>query len=414
VAAQRETSVTMETAADPPVICVGDLHGHIEKAKQLWAALQSELGVTTVNAARVVFLGDYVDRGPNSREVLDWLIELEESRAPGTTVFLAGNHDFAFGCFLGCLDVVPTGFDLDGTRNPSYTSGYWTPPVEGGMHYQGRRWGGDGNADIYDAKITFKSYGVQYAHTAEARDALVAAVPQAHKDFLRRLLWVYDAPVSFAPGRLVCVHAGLLTDGSLEEQLAGLHAKNLEARALQVGGYGRFEAFSGRAEVERMHPELVGRALLVSGHHGYTQQSGDRLIVDTSGGRYGDENPIEAVVLPCRRLVSSSSRPGSWSRDPPVRKLTQLQKDHAREQGQDEEEMGDDVFALLQGLKLPEYAEAFATERWTMAGLKVRAHSQTSHRYIRTSSSSCPLVYSTVLQLMAWSACPSRLCNQIS
>ena len=42
-------------------------------------------------------------------------------------------------------------------------------------------------------------YGVSYAHTAEARDALIAAVPQAHKDFLQRLLWVYDAPVGFAP-----------------------------------------------------------------------------------------------------------------------------------------------------------------------------------------------------------------------
>ena len=178
------------------------------------------------------------------------------------------------------------------------------------MHYQGRRWGGDGNEDRFDAKRTFESYGVQYAHAAEARDALVAAVPQAHKDFLRRLLWVYDAPVSFAPGRLVCVHAGLLTDGSLEEQLAGLHAKNLEARALQVGDYGRFEAFAGREEVQRMHPELAGRALLVSGHHGYTHQSGDRLIVDTSGGKYG--KPIEAVVLPCRELVSSSGRPGCW------------------------------------------------------------------------------------------------------
>jgi hypothetical protein len=45
----------------------------------------------------------------------------------------------------------------------------------------------------------------------QARDALIAAVPQAHKDFLKRLLWVYDSPVAFTPGRLVCVHAGLLT-----------------------------------------------------------------------------------------------------------------------------------------------------------------------------------------------------------
>ena len=126
------------------VVCVGDLHGHIDKALKVWVGLEAELGEAGLAAATVIFLGDYVDRGPNTKEVLNWLIWLEETRAPGTTHFLAGNHDFAFGCFLGCLEVNPSGFDLDGTKDPRYTSGYWAPEVEGGMHYQGRRWGGDG------------------------------------------------------------------------------------------------------------------------------------------------------------------------------------------------------------------------------------------------------------------------------
>ena len=289
------------------MICVGDLHGNIDKTVQLWSALEAELGVAGLDAAHVVFLGDYCDRGPRTREVLDFLIDLERRRAPGTTTFLAGNHDFAFGCFLGCLDVVPAGFDLDSTKDSRYTSGYWTAAVHGGMHYQGRRWGGDERTDIYDARATFSSYGVTYGTSAESREALIQAVPEAHKLFLNRLLWVYDAPVGFAPGRVVCVHAGLFTKGSLEEQLAALHNKRLDAPALQIGGYGRFEALSGRREVEEMHPELKGKSLLISGHHGFTSQQGDRLIVDTSGGHPGDEYPIEAVVLPSRRLVSSAS-----------------------------------------------------------------------------------------------------------
>ena len=288
------------------VVCVGDLHGHIDKTLKLWSALQAELGKAALAAAHVVFLGDYCDRGPHTREVLDFLIHLERSRAPGTTTFLAGNHDFAFGCFLGCLDV-PTGFDLDGTKDPKWTSGYWTPAVEGGMHYQGRRWGGDEHTDIYDARATFASYGVTYAVANESREALIRAVPEAHKQFLRRLAWVHDAPVDFAPGRLICVHAGLYTKGPLEEQLAALHSKRLDAEALQVGGYGRFEAFSGRREVEQMHPELEGKALLVSGHHGFTRQNADRWIVDTSGGKPGNQYPIEAVVFPSRHLISSAA-----------------------------------------------------------------------------------------------------------
>jgi hypothetical protein len=140
---------------------VGDLHGHIDKATKVWAALEAELGVAGLAAAQVVFLGDYCDHGPSTKHVMDWLIWLEASRAPGSTCFLAGNHDFAFGCFVGCLEdlVVPEGFDLDGTKDPRYTTGFWAPPVEGGMHYQGRRWGGDGDSDIYDAKINAVPHG---------------------------------------------------------------------------------------------------------------------------------------------------------------------------------------------------------------------------------------------------------------
>jgi hypothetical protein len=89
-----------------------------------------------------------------------------------------------------------------------------------------------------------------------------------------------------------------------------------------------------------MHPELEGSALLVSGHHGFTAQSGDRLIIDTSGGKHGDHNPIEAIILPTRKLVSStpdealSTRFEGWKSAPsrtPVpeiaRKLTQLEKE---------------------------------------------------------------------------------------
>jgi hypothetical protein len=94
-----------------------------------------------------------------------------------------------------------------------------------------------------------------------------------------------------------------------------------------------------------MHPELEGEAILVSGHHGFTHRSGNRLIVDTSGGKGGDHNPIEAVILPSRKLVSSTKLPGLEGQrtserfqkssgrgsvaaaEPPVRKqLTQLEK----------------------------------------------------------------------------------------
>ena len=44
-------------------------------------------------------------------------IALKAQRAAGTTHFICGNHDFAFACYLGCVDwSTSRGLDLDGVR----------------------------------------------------------------------------------------------------------------------------------------------------------------------------------------------------------------------------------------------------------------------------------------------------------
>ena len=55
-----------------------------------------------------------------------------------------------------------------------------------------------------------------------------------------------------------------------------------------------------------MPEELAGRAVLVSGHHGYRSVDGDRVIMDGSGGR--PQRPLEAIVLPSKEVVSSDDR----------------------------------------------------------------------------------------------------------
>lgn len=68
------------------LIAVGDIHGQLEK-------LQSLINkVGTFTGDQWIFLGDYVDRGPNSAGVLDYLIEFEK-RFP-KTIFLRGNHEY--------------------------------------------------------------------------------------------------------------------------------------------------------------------------------------------------------------------------------------------------------------------------------------------------------------------------------
>lgn len=76
-------------AASPLTFAVGDIHGCLEKLERLLAACEAHAGA---RPARYVFLGDYIDRGPDSRGVIDVLMG-KQAAQPGTVVCLRGNHE---------------------------------------------------------------------------------------------------------------------------------------------------------------------------------------------------------------------------------------------------------------------------------------------------------------------------------
>ncbi|HSD10614.1 MAG TPA: metallophosphoesterase family protein, partial [Candidatus Binatia bacterium] len=76
------------------LLAVGDIHGCVDELSVLLDAIQP------TGDDKLVFLGDYVDRGPSSRGVIDLLIELRDS-GRCQTVFLRGNHEDMFLDFMG-------------------------------------------------------------------------------------------------------------------------------------------------------------------------------------------------------------------------------------------------------------------------------------------------------------------------
>ena len=68
---------------------VGDIHGCHEKLARLLAHCERHGGG---KASRIVFVGDYVDRGPHSRDVVAHLIDAQR-KAPDRFVCLRGNHE---------------------------------------------------------------------------------------------------------------------------------------------------------------------------------------------------------------------------------------------------------------------------------------------------------------------------------
>lgn len=67
------------------IFAIGDIHGQRERLTNLLAKLPLE------PEDRLVFVGDYIDRGPDSPGVIEDLIALQEARP--STVFLRGNHE---------------------------------------------------------------------------------------------------------------------------------------------------------------------------------------------------------------------------------------------------------------------------------------------------------------------------------
>ena len=69
-------------------IAIGDIHGNYEALDDLLRAVTPELGPSDT----VVFLGDYIDRGPDTKKCIDRLLAFEDGTA-AEVIGLCGNHD---------------------------------------------------------------------------------------------------------------------------------------------------------------------------------------------------------------------------------------------------------------------------------------------------------------------------------
>ena len=79
------------------IFAVGDIHGCLDKLISLMAIIDIDL-----KKDLLVFIGDYIDRGPDSKEVVDYLIDLGQRE--DRVVFLKGNHELMLENYLSGAD----------------------------------------------------------------------------------------------------------------------------------------------------------------------------------------------------------------------------------------------------------------------------------------------------------------------
>jgi len=147
---------------------IGDIHGCCEELCHLVEALPLARG------DRLVFLGDYIDRGPDSSGVVSYLLALQESYHEIEFVFLKGNHEDMLLSYLG----------LNGQHGDMFL-------VNGG-------------------KATLESYSLK--PNQQSPQEAISAIPAEHLAFFQKLdrYHVMDA--------FLCVHAGVNPQKNLAEQ----------------------------------------------------------------------------------------------------------------------------------------------------------------------------------------------------
>ena len=85
---------------DANLYAIGDIHGSLESLERLMDKISPDL-----ERDRLLFVGDYIDRGLQSRGVVDYIIRLKNLAPPGQIICLKGNHEAMFLNYLQGRDI---------------------------------------------------------------------------------------------------------------------------------------------------------------------------------------------------------------------------------------------------------------------------------------------------------------------
>ncbi|WP_250152102.1 metallophosphoesterase family protein [Ancylobacter radicis] len=161
------------------VYATGDIHGRYDLLSRLLDDALRDMGTGAAGVtSQFVFLGDYIDRGADTRRVLDCLIK---GRSASGWVCLKGNHEAML------LDA------LDGRRD-------WSSWLANG-----------GVETLFSYGLLARDY-MTAGRTSELREAVLEAMPAEHLAFLR------DLPASHVVGGYFFCHAGIRPGLPLDRQ----------------------------------------------------------------------------------------------------------------------------------------------------------------------------------------------------
>lgn len=258
---------------------IGDIHGQRVALEEILARLAERPDF----ASRwIVFVGDFVDRGPDPNGTIQTILDLRK-RHPRVSAVM-GNHEMAFLGALGLFDCPEDNhwtFRYAGSYDCRTTCiSYvpeWSRKKQGWPESLAQTWG---DINLYREK------------REELFAWVRATMPAEHKEFLLGLPWCVDHP------DYLIVHAGLLPNRPYSEQVAHLNQRDLTLD--------RPEWLFEKTLADAPLPESCLKTV-VSGHVPVSKVSvfphQRRVLIDTGAG-YPHGGYLSAALLPEREVIS--------------------------------------------------------------------------------------------------------------
>ena len=226
------------------IYAIGDIHGHLDLLAAANDRVEDDRAREGTGEAELIFIGDLVDRGPSSADVVE-AMRVQDAEDARVTV-LRGNHDHMFVEFL--------------SGTPAAAS------PRGTFHYLAKNIGG---------RTTLASYGIpERLKDMELLRVAAETVPEAHQSFLANL------PYSHRVEDCLFVHAGIRPGIRLEDQNPLDLIWIREEFLWDISDHGPL-VVHGHTPAERV------------------EHWGNRVNIDT-GAAYG--GPLSAVAIEGRRV----------------------------------------------------------------------------------------------------------------
>lgn len=169
---------------------IPDIHGNAITLRTL-----IEEQIKPSRSDRLFFLGDYIDRGPDSKGVIDYIVNLQEDEY--NVVTLRGNHE----------DYLLRTFD-----NETFQKNFLGIPYSNTLKKEWFKYGG---------RETLKSFGVQNVHE----------IPEKY------IVWIRNLDYYVQAGSFVLVHAGLnfLTEDPFSDKHSMMWIKDFKVIPQKIG-----------------------------------------------------------------------------------------------------------------------------------------------------------------------------------